>query len=618
MYKIYADDALIYTPDVEELCLYNIVLTMEDNSAGTLVFNMTPDHPAFIRLKKLATMIQVQDSSRTVWKGRIISDDRNIDNIKTIQCEGKLAFLNDSVFPEFEFAGAPEQLFWRIVENHNRQVGEKQRFLIGNVTVKDKNDYIVRSSESALKTWKAVKEKCFQSSLGGHLQIRYEEDGDYIDWLEDYQEISSQPISFGKNIIDLLVNTSAAETYTAIRPQGASVDGKRIGITDVNDGRDYILDEEKAAEYGVIYAEPDESIWDDVTLPENLLRRSREKLKSGIVLKKTIEVRAIDLNLTDEQAEALRVCTYVRVVSAPHGIEAWYLLSKAEIHIDAPENTRYTLGAVKAALTDTNKETKSAIEKVMSNAIPTEVSQLKNDKNYTTAPEVERIIEESGMAAPVISVVSETDNEYILEIQTAAKTFNTPNLKGRAGVPGENGRSAYEIAVQNGFKGSEEEWAASLKGDTYDILDSLETVLANEDPKRLVDALVIKQFFQNVSDGKALLASAITDKGIETDASDTFAQMAENIRLIRGGSENPPVPAGQPFIISTESSEKAGAMWIGVEDGESIWGGSQEEFLLSATESEEGGAAWDENSEGIMETLLGTTDSGEIGNMWIE
>lgn len=115
-----------------------------------------------------------------------------------------------------------------------------------------------------------------------------------------------------------------------------------------------------------------------------------------------------------------------------------------------------------------------------------------------------------------------------------------------------------------------------------------------------------------------MLASAITDKGIETDASDTFAQMAENIRLIRGGSENPPVPAGQPFIISTESSEKAGAMWIGVEDGESIWGGSQEEFLLSATESEEGGAAWDENSEGIMETLLGTTDSGEIGNMWIE
>ncbi len=468
MYKIFADDALIYTPDVEELCLYNIVLTMEDNSAGTLAFTMTSGHPAFERLKKLATMIRVQDSSRTIWKGRVISDDRNIDNIKTVQCEGKLAFLNDSVFPEFEFSGAPDQLFAQIVENHNRQVGEKQRLLPGNVTVKDKNDYIVRSSESALKTWKAVKEKCFQSSLGGHLQIRYEADGDYIDWLEDYQEISSQPISFGKNIIDLLVNTSAAETYTAIRPQGASVDGKRIGITDVNDGRDYIIDEEKAAEYGVIYAEPDESIWDDVTLPENLLRKAREKLKSGIVLKKTIEVRAIDLNLTDEQTEALRVCTYVRVVSAPHGIEAWYLISKAEIHIDAPENTQYTLGAVKMALTDANKETKSAIEKVIGTAIPTDVSQLKNDANYTTPPEVQRIIEQSGMAAPVISVAEENENTYILEIRTAADTFNTPNLKGTQGGQGDAGKSAYAVACASGFTGTVAEWLASLKGEPGD------------------------------------------------------------------------------------------------------------------------------------------------------
>ena len=689
MYKIYADDVLIYTPDVEELCLYNIVLTMEDNSAGTLAFTMTSGHPAFERLKKLATMIRVQDSSRTIWKGRVISDDRNIDNIKTVQCEGKLAFLNDSVFPEFEFSGAPDQLFVQIVEHHNRQVGEKQKLLPGNVTVKDKNDYIVRSSENAQKTWKAVKEKCFQSSLGGHLQIRYEADGDYIDWLEDYQEISSQPISFGKNIIDLLVNTSATETYTAIRPQGASVDGKRIGITDVNDGRDYIIDEERAAEYGVIYAEPDESIWDDVTLPVNLLRKAKEKLKTGIVLKKTIEVRAIDLNLTDEQTEALRVCTYVRVVSGPHGIEAWYLLSKAEIHIDAPENTRYTLGAVKAALTDTNKETKSAIEKVMSNAIPTDVSQLKNDANYTTAPEVEKIISESGIAAPVISVSSETDDEYILEIRTAAETFHTPNLKGQEGAagmtayelavengydgtetewlaflkgepgdsgrsayeaavdggftgaeaewlaslkgepgdsgrsayeaavdggftgaeaewlaslkgePGDSGRSAYEAAVNSGFLGTEEEWLASLKGepgndaaikiddvvgtdgdflqykngkwtaapidglsDNREILSSAGDVQENKEPGKLVDALVIKQVFQFVSEGKRLIALALTDKGVGTSAEDTFAQMAENIGMIRGGaggegtvikritSFSMPVPEGQPQITT--------------------------------------------------------------------
>ncbi len=470
MYTIYADDVLLYTPDVEELCLYDIVLTMEDNSAGTLIFRMTSSHPAFDSLKKLSTMIRVEDSRRVIWKGRIISDDRNIDNIKTIQCEGKMAFLNDSIFPEFEFSGAPDQLFGQIIENHNSQVGENQRFLIGDVTIKDNNDYIVRSSESALKTWKAVKEKCFQSALSGHLQIRYDADGDYIDWLEDYQEISSQSISFGKNIIDLLVNTSAAETYTAIRPQGAQSDGKRIDITSVNEGRDYIVDEERAAEYGVIYADPEESIWEDVTLPENLLRKARERLAAGIVLKKTIEVRAIDLHLTDEQIEVLRVCSYVRVVSVVHGIEAWYLLSKAEIHIDAPENTRYTLGAVKMALTDTNKAHQSHIVRAVERAIPTKVSQLENDGAFVNTQEVIKMLEESGMSAPVFRVKEDTEDSYILEIESAGAVTTTPNLKGspgepgKDGSPGRDGMSAFESAVKNGFTGSETEWIESLRG----------------------------------------------------------------------------------------------------------------------------------------------------------
>lgn len=35
---------------------------------------------------------------------------------------------------------------------------------------------------------------------------------------------------------------------------------------------------------------------------------------------------------------------------------------------------------------------------------------------------------------------------------------------GASGTPGQDGKSAYEIAVENGFDGTEEEWLASLKG----------------------------------------------------------------------------------------------------------------------------------------------------------
>lgn len=50
--------------------------------------------------------------------------------------------------------------------------------------------------------------------------------------------------------------------------------------------------------------------------------------------------------------------------------------------------------------------------------------------------------------------------------------------------------------------------------------------------------LAVNECFQSVSDGKALVASAITDKKVATDATATFSQMAENISKIVLGSGN--------------------------------------------------------------------------------
>lgn len=46
----------------------------------------------------------------------------------------------------------------------------------------------------------------------------------------------------------------------------------------------------------------------------------------------------------------------------------------------------------------------------------------------------------------------------------------------------------------------------------------------------------MKEVFQSVSNGKALVASAITDMGVETASDATFQTMDENIRQISGGS----------------------------------------------------------------------------------
>ena len=431
----------IYHPRNPNLKLINPKLKMEDNAAGELSFTIYDSNLNYDTVKKLYPIISVIRNGKTIFKGRVISDKKDFYNGKAIEVEGKLAFLNDSYLEPFSFQGSPEELFRMIIENHNSQVMEWQQFKIGAITVVDNNDYIVRSSESMMNSWNAVKEKCFNSALGGHIHIRYEEDGDYIDWLADYDTISSQGIEFAKNMISISSETDATETYTAIRPVGAEVDGKKIDISSVNDGKTYIINEEKAKEYGIIYAPAEESTWDDVTIPKHLYEKAAEKL-FGIfaTLRETYEINAVDLNLTDEKIEALNICEYVPVVSKPHGIYGNYLLNKADISIASPQNSRFYLGQVKRKpLSDMNKGAVVAAD------VPKDISSFNNDANY----------------------ISEEQTEAKLE--DYPKTVEVENIVRQAvsGIPeGKDGMSAYEIAVKNGYEGTEEEWLISLKGET--------------------------------------------------------------------------------------------------------------------------------------------------------
>ena len=61
---------------------------------------------------------------------------------------------------------------------------------------------------------------------------------------------------------------------------------------------------------------------------------------------------------------------------------------------------------------------------------------------------------------------------------------------------------------------------------------------------------------KSVSDGKKLVATAITDKGVATESTDTFATMAENIGQIENGSSFDKVIVSlDKFMINTSTLE---------------------------------------------------------------
>ena len=73
------------------------------------------------------------------------------------------------------------------------------------------------------------------------------------------------------------------------------------------------------------------------------------------------------------------------------------------------------------------------------------------------------------------------------------------------------------------------------------------------------------ELFQSVSNGKTLVASAITDKGVATDATDTFATMADNINQISTGVETYDATAIESDVLVNktyykDNLKKTGAM----------------------------------------------------------
>ncbi len=400
MYQVLLGNNIFYDVRDKELNIDNPQLDLEVNKVGKFKFKIYSSHPSFERLENKVSRFTVKKGNRTIFKGRMVHEEQGINKSKNIEIEDYLAFLNDSIVRPFSFQGTPEELFIFLINNHNEQVTDDQKFIIGTITVTDPNNYIARSSSDYSSTWKVLNDALI-SKLGGYLRLRYEDDGTYIDYLEDFDDTSTQTIELRKNLIDVLVKNDAAQVYSVVIPLGAEVENEdgtksRLTIKSVNNDLDYLVNQEAFDKYGWIVAPIENTTWEDVTVASNLKTKGTAFLNNkAVMLKSTLSVSAIDLNVTDSQIEAFFIYEYVRFVSEYHGINAKYLLNKITIPLKEPKNMKITLGEEKNTLTGIQMNS---------------------------------------------------------------------GLKGPKGDPGIAGKSAYQIWLEQGNEGTEEDYLASLKG----------------------------------------------------------------------------------------------------------------------------------------------------------
>ncbi len=372
MFYIYVDGQLLNRPLEESLIAFSPRLALEMGKAGSLEFSLPQNNIYYNSIRKLKTIVTVEMDDVEIFRGRVLSYDRNFNNVKKFYVEGNLAYLVDSVQKPEKYTGTTHALFRKIIEAHNAQVEAEKRFVVGNINIEDREiiirgqsdetedpetgefDYRQIAINSTTSDWSTSYdyiESCLIEYCGGYLRTRRVGSTTYIDLLTDYGNNAIQNIEFGTNMLDLSEEATAEEVFTVLIPIGDD----NLTIESVNGGSNELVDAEGVALYGRIVKT---HVFDNVLEASTLLENAQRFMANHENIPITFTIKAVDLHLVDSDVQEIYVGDSVMVKSAPHGLGSRFICTRIEYDLENPANNTYTFGNPRQTLTQRYREDK--------------------------------------------------------------------------------------------------------------------------------------------------------------------------------------------------------------------------------------------------------------------
>lgn len=368
MYTAKCDGKILYDLRLEVI-LSTPVLNLAENSAGSFTFAMPPDHPLYDSIQRMISEIVVYRDGEEIWSGRPTEETTDFYGMRTVYCEGELAYLNDTVqLPSESHNASVQGWLGMLIRNHNAKAPKSRQFTLGTVTVQE-NLYRYTNWET---TWECISEKLIKR-IGGHIRIRKENGVRYLDYLAEYPKTSSQIIRFGQNLIDYARNYNLADIATVCIPLGTTLTTtdiaaleKYLDVSSVNKGSVYVENSEAIKTYGRIIKVVH---WDDVTTAAELLKKGKAWVNGAQYEDLQLDVKAVDFHLVDNGVPAIDMLDRIRVISDPHGLDRYFPVTAMKIPLSSPGEMELTLGSAEqltmsASTNQRTQELKDAIGKI--------------------------------------------------------------------------------------------------------------------------------------------------------------------------------------------------------------------------------------------------------------
>lgn len=217
------DGVEIYDPEYREMTLNNATCVTAVGEAGNMDFTFPANHVFAGVLIPYGSTIEVLEDGESVFYGRPLPPTIDIYGQKKVHCEGALAFLADVICP----ANAPGlstdkddgQYYTFLINYYNsKQTRSDRKILIGTSVptggVSRKREWTFRSCLDELRN-------NILPYTGGYVYTRRANGNTYIEWINEFSEEATQPISLGLNLVDVM--RAGRQFYTAAIAKGDGV-----------------------------------------------------------------------------------------------------------------------------------------------------------------------------------------------------------------------------------------------------------------------------------------------------------------------------------------------------------------------------------------------------------
>lgn len=343
----------VYSPFESDRRIISGIYHRETNTIGSLTFSVLYTHPVYNMFKEYKGVIRLYWGTALIYKFRIIKLRRDFCNTLTVQCEGLLGYLNDSIVKPYVFnvnhsvypsnipppSCSPIEFMTEIVALHNSMVEAEQRFTFVDETDGAFNGILFTTEQTAYpKTWDELQSKIIKN-IGGYIQIRHMSAENRLVFKATLTDSNTQTVRFRQNLKALELETASQKFATAIYPISTYTDSNGARRTLKLTGTEYIDKPLLTPIYGrIIECVQYEGINTEEKLREITLRDLNNYINRG----KPIKASATDMSALDSSVPPLEVDRLTRIISEVNNVDVTVMLNAFDIDILDPRNSTYT------------------------------------------------------------------------------------------------------------------------------------------------------------------------------------------------------------------------------------------------------------------------------------